>query len=97
MIRTEFSDSTSSINGNSLSKPYQEILQGNGSKSITWVLISAPAVEILDKQGYRLSVTSAITKQHSKLVYSIFIDGTDLVVGDLNEKQPDPDRVIESI
>ena len=63
IIRTAFGDSDSSIDEVSLPKAFQEILQGNGSSLISWVVTSIPMVATLKVQGCGTMITSTISKE----------------------------------
>ena len=59
-------------------------MQGNSRGPITWAVISTLAVEVLYNQGYRVILTTLITKEFTRQIESIFIDDTNLVEGKLN-------------
>ena len=92
-----FRDSESYINGKELGKPYQVILQDNRVGPIIQAATSVPAVEVLHEKDYGVKITSAILKQSSKLISSIFIDDIDLAIGKLNRGESDNDRVNQDL
>ena len=46
-VRTTFGDSTFTMNRDGVLEPYQGALQGNGASPATWVVISAPLLNML--------------------------------------------------
>ena len=82
-IRTTFGDSTLSINGRNLIKPYQGILQGNGAGPVTWMVVNAPMIEVQRKKGFGVKFHSAISKDPAHVVGFVLVDDADLGEGNL--------------
>ena len=97
VARKAFGDSESFINVRALDKPYQGILQGNGSGPIAWTVTSTPEVEVLKDIGCGVSITTAITKQPNKTIGSIFFDDTYLATGELNTSSPCACQVVNNV
>ena len=71
------------INGRYYDKPYQGTLQENGSGPITWVLTNAPMVNVKQKKGFGVKVTTVISKITNQVIAFMFVDDVDLVEGNL--------------
>ena len=67
-IRTVFGDSSITINGRDSDKPYQGMLQGNGSDPVTWALINAPMVDVQRKKGFGVKFATAISKTTDQVI-----------------------------
>ena len=52
---------------------------------------------VLKKKGYRVAITSAISKSSHTTIGSIFVDDTDLVAGKLNAGLLDIDQEVQNI
>ena len=68
VVRTDFGDSESSINGRALDKPCQGILKDNDSGPISWIVTSEPTVEVLKYIGCVVFIKTEITKQSHKTI-----------------------------
>ncbi len=77
-IRTAFGDSTSSYGAVRL-PPLQGICQGNGAGPAIWLIVSAPVIDMLKKEGFGLHMESAISKEYYHFLCYTFVDDTDLV------------------
>ena len=77
-IRTAFGDSTNAY-GAVRFPPLQGICQGNGAGPAIWLIVSAPVIEMLKKEGYGLHLESAISKEYFHFLCYTFVDDTDLV------------------
>ena len=77
-IRTAFGDSTSSYGAVRL-PPLQGICQGNGAGPAIWLIVSAPVIDMLKKEGFGLHMESAISKEYFHFLCYTFVDDTDLV------------------
>ena len=83
-IRTGFGDSEVSMSGvDSADKPFQGVLQGNGSGPALWLAVSAPLIEMMRTRGHGVKYRSPISLEKDDFVGFTFADDTDLVAGDL--------------
>ena len=76
-IRTNYGDSVFTMSSKGTLIPYQGILQGNGAAPATWVIISAPLLEMLRTAGNGGHFISPISKEYSHTVGFAFVDDTD--------------------
>ena len=81
-IRTAYGDSEITIY-NTLEIPQQGILQGNGLEPTSWAVTQTPIINIMRDKGYRVYLTTAISKQNLKVIEFVFVNDTDLAQGKL--------------
>ena len=83
-IRAGFRDSEVSMSGvDSMDKPFQGILQGNGSGPVLWLAVSIPLIEMMRTRGHGIKYRTPISLEKDDFVGFAFVDDTDLVAGDL--------------
>ena len=85
-IRTTYGDSTFIVSADGELKPYQGILQGNGASPATWVIISAPLIEMMRKAQNGGFFVEPISKLEHHIVGYAYVDDTDLIEMDLREE-----------
>ena len=86
-IRTNYGDSVFTMSSKGTLIPYQGILQGNGAAPTTWVIISAPLLEMLRTAGNGGHFISPISKEYSHTVGFAFVDDTDLLHLDMRKQE----------
>jgi hypothetical protein len=92
-IRTNFGDSVFTMTSSGTLIPYQGILQGNGAAPATWVIISAPLLEMLRSAGNGGHFISPISKEYSHTVGFAFVDDTDLIHLDMRQSESENDAM----
>jgi hypothetical protein len=88
-IRTNYGDSVFTMTSSGTLIPYQGILQGNGASPATWVIISAPLLDMLRTAGNGGHFVSPISKEKSHTVGFAFVDDTDLIHLDMRKHETD--------
>ena len=79
-IRTSYGLSDDTFDTRELEEKLQGILQRNGAAPTTWVLISTPLINLLQKKGYGGKFLSPIRKEITNLVRFAFVDDNDLIL-----------------
>ena len=79
VIRTAYGLSALTLTSEGYLIPYQGLLQGNGASPTSWVIISAPMIEMMRAAGNGGHFASAISNQRSHVVGFAFVDDTDLI------------------
>ena len=69
--------------------PNQGILQGNRSRSVTWVATSTLLINCMKEEEHELTMVSIISKEKLWLMGYILVDDMDLIGGKLFESTND--------
>lgn len=85
-IRTSYGDSVFYMDSTGVLVPYQGILQGNGASPTTWVLVSAPLLNMLKSAGDGTFLQSPISGEKYHVVGFAFVDDTDLPNANLQQR-----------
>ena len=92
-IRTNYGDSVFTMTSSGTLIPYQGILQGNGASPATWVIISAPLLDMLRTAGNGGHFVSPISKEKSHTVGFAFVDDTDLLHLDMRKNETEAEAM----
>ena len=92
-IRTNYGDSVFTMTSSGTLIPYQGVLQGNGASPATWVIISAPLLEMLRTAGNGGHFVSPISKDYSHTVGFAFVDDTDLIHLDMRKEEKEEEAM----
>ena len=84
-IRTTYGDSEFTMHSEEMAEPYQGLLQGNGASPATWVIISAPLINMMREAQNGAFLTEAISNKIHHTAGFAFVDDTDLIEADLRE------------
>lgn len=88
-IRTLYGDSEAFIDGAIRLLPFQGNLQGCGASPCSWVIISAPLINMLRAADNGAHLVSPISKEYSHTVGFAFVDDTDILHFDMrNDPEP---------
>ncbi len=96
-IRTTFGDSAFTINREGVLVPYQGLLQGNGASPATWVIISAPLIEMMRSAQNGGFLEEAISGKRHHIVGFAFVDDTDIIDIDMRDDKRTLDEAAESM
>ena len=97
LIRIAYDDSMSRLRGYNKEVPNQGILQGNGSRSVAWVITSTYMITLMKRLKHKLIQLSAISKEKLSIIGFIFVDNTDLTKGKLHQSTTEIDEILEEI
>ena len=70
-IKTSYGVSALTLDGDRVLVPYQGVLQGNGARPTTWVIISTPLLNMLRTAGHGGHFITPISKEQKKIVHCI--------------------------
>ena len=78
-IRINYGDSSFYMDNNGSLRPFQGILQGNGTAPTTWVVISAVLIQMLKEAGNGGHFKETIAGLYHHITGFAFVDDTDLI------------------
>lgn len=96
-IRTTFGDSAFTIDREGVLVPYQGLLQGNGASPATWVIISAPLIEMMRSAQNGGFFEEAISGERHHIVGFAFVDDTDIIDVDMRDDKRTLEDAAESM
>ena len=96
-IRTSHGDSENSFSSTHTEIPFQGILQGNGAAPTIWVLVSTPLLNMLRTAGNGAHIISAISKEPSHIVGFAFVDDTDLITINMQDRHITTNDIMEDM
>ena len=86
-VRTTFGDSEFTMHRDEMMEPFQGLLQGNGASPATWVIISAPLINMMREAKNGAFIVEPIRKKIHHTAGFAFVDDTDLIEADLREER----------
>ena len=96
-VRTTFGDSEFTMSRDEMVEPYQGLLQGNGASPATWVIISAPLINMMREAQNGAFIVEPIRKKVHHTAGFAFVDDTDLIEADLREEGQNLEDVMKKM
>ena len=96
-IRTTYGDSTFVVDAEGELKPYQGLLQGNGASPATWVIISAPLIEMMREAQNGGFFKEPISNICHHIVGYAFVDDTDLIELEMDNDTRTLEEAVEAM